>query len=136
MMPSDLVRDTHPDEYTKILDLYGLPAAQEFSNMYTSQRSVVSVKIANLESVPDPEFVELASWAITDSARMNSFRGNFEDVHVVATIAYEISRQRAAANGTHPECRIHSLYQRAWIRAYTQQGHYYDRSEDVCICEE
>jgi hypothetical protein len=67
---------------------------------------------------------------------MNSFRGNYDDLHVVATIAHRLSIRRAEEEGRKPSCRQHSLYHQAWIRAYTGEGHHYDKSEDECTCAE
>lgn len=71
--------------------------------------------------------------AITDSARMQSFRGNWEALHAVASFAYEDGKRRDALAGRSSRCDRHSIYSRAHRQAMREQGHRSDTPE--CRCE-
>lgn len=134
-MSSEILRDVDPSAVETIRGKYGEMPAIEYGAMYASRRNEVDKRIAELEEAEtDEDFVTLSAGAILESARMNSFRGNYEDVHVVATIAHRISQRRVKDSGKNPECSVHSLYHQGWIEAYTSQGHEYDR-DDVCSCD-
>lgn len=128
-MSSEQVRNTEGASVLieAIEENYGLVAAQEFGAMYASRINQVMDKINEMETAIDSdmhEFEKLASWAITESARMNSYRGNFEDLHVVATVAHSISNQWMEEQGKNIRCSMHSPYARAWRLAARNEGHY------------
>lgn len=81
----------------------------------------------------EPTWLMEVAGAITDSARMQSFRGNWEALHAVASFAYEDGKRRDAVAGVSSHCDRHSLYSRAHRKAMQEQGHYSEMPE--CRCE-
>lgn len=125
----------------EIEELYGPVAAREFAGMYTTRVREVEHHILAMQAAAErgdaEEFINRAASHITASARMASYpyQGNFEDIHVLATIAFAIAERTAAAEGVYDGCQVHGWYARAFRKAYTEQGHGYYR-EVVCNCAE
>lgn len=139
-MSSEQVRDVpgNASLLVEMEELYGAVAASEFGAMYASRVNPVVEKIAEMESAIRTHpamFEEQARWAIGDSARMNSFRGNFEDVHVLATVAHSISNRWATEQGKNLRCSLHSLYARAWRQSAAENGHHgMAEPPTECLC--
>ena len=103
--------------------IIGPIAMREYLNAYDTHKPRLREWFAALPTLTDDEFVRRCESAILESARMSSFRGNFDDLHCMASACYTEARRRYIAAGHNKDCRGSSLYDKAYRRAYRSQGH-------------
>lgn len=80
----------------------------------------------------DKAWIDDVAGAITDSARCSNWRGNWNDLHSVASFAYHDGERRDRLAGRDTRCERHSVYSRAFRKAMHEQGHSTPIAECTC----
>ncbi|MFB7858918.1 hypothetical protein [Rhodococcus qingshengii] len=116
-------------------DIIGPMAMQYYTSGPEYAEEEVKSFARSIREADDNEFVDMTSRAILESARMGSFRGNFNHLHAMADGAAHEANRRHQAAGHDKECRGDNLYNVASARAYRSQGHT-PRDPVPCSCKE
>lgn len=128
--------DVWPTDETELAALIGSVAAREFLAGTPYQQLDAWKAMQHLAAAGDTgpgRWIDYAMGAITDSARMESFKGNWEALHSVCSFAYVDGKRRDAARGIAPECHRHSRYAMAHRQAMRDQG--YPQDVPGCRCD-
>lgn len=112
--------ERYPDQ--KLLELTGRVAYHEFENAPEYSKEKLRARLEKLTTLSDDDFVSAARSAIYDSALMQRYRGNHEDVHCLATACYYQSELRKVATGHDVDCRAETLYSAAYDAVISQHG--------------
>lgn len=107
----------------EIRELCGPNGLMEFEAAHDSMKPDLLKFARNLKDYSDTRLVRDGEYWILESARMQGYRGNFEDVHFKATAFYYESQRRKLAAGHTKDCQGDTLYVRAYNAAYASQGH-------------
>lgn len=116
--------ETEADEYPdqELLALTGRVAYREFENAPKYSKEKLRTRLVELTTLSNKEFVRACESAIYDSALMQRFRGNHEDIHCVATACYHQSELRRVAAGHDVDCRAPTLYSTAYDAVISRHG--------------
>jgi hypothetical protein len=113
--------DEYPDK--ELLALTGIVAYREFESAPEYSKERLRARLVELTTLSDEEFVRACESAIYDSALMQRFRGNHEDVHCLATVCYYQSELRKTLlHGHEVECNAETLYTRAYDAVISRHG--------------
>lgn len=118
---------------SELRSIIGAVAFDEYIDATERGKEEVRELAGQIQKMSNHEFVRTASSAILESARMSSFRGNFNGLHAQASACYMESERRFRENGHSQECTGDSLYDRAFRYARQSQG-YTSRPGRVCDC--
>ena len=112
--------DEYPDQ--ELLDLTGIVAYREFQNSPECTKEKLRARLHELTTLSDEEFTLACESAIYDSALMQQFRGNHEDVHCLATACYYQSELRKVVTGHDVSCNAPTLYSIAYDVVISRHG--------------
>jgi hypothetical protein len=107
----------------ELLKLLGPTGLREYKNATENHQREAHGFITTMSALSDLEFVNACEGRILESARCNSWRGNWEGIHAMASACFTESKRRFEAAGHTEDCTGDSLYQKGYIRAYASQGH-------------
>lgn len=111
----------YPDK--ELLALTGIVGYREFEHSPEHAKEKLRAKLIELTSLDDDEFTRAAESATYDSALMQRFRGNHEDIHCLATACYYQSELRKTLiHGHEVDCNAETLYTSAYDAVISRHG--------------
>lgn len=116
-----------------LVDLIGAVAAREYDAARPSTRPALDAWIGKLRDLTDEELFEDTKYRIYESANCGRFRGNFEDVHCMATATYHEAKRRHHAAGHRKDCKGPTIYGRAHASVMREHG-YKPSPSGTCTC--
>jgi hypothetical protein len=111
---------TEPDstgDAIEAIATLGPVCVREYDNALPRYRPDLVNYASALSKMTDQELMVAAEDAIYTSALVSRFKGNWEHDHFKASACYSESERRAAASGRQG-CVRHSIYDRAYRRAF------------------
>lgn len=134
MTAAETLSPTEPMTLEQFAETYGRVAEREFNNSIPAEQGQLLELGTALLAMDNREFTLFAEGAILDDARMQRFRG-MEHVHCRSTMAFVEATRRVRAAGHTEDCRVDSLYARAFARAARSAGHDHMVEEPkACTC--
>lgn len=107
----------------ELLKLIGPRGLKEYTAATPENRPRVVKFATTMSELNDIQFVDACERSILESAQVNSVKGNWEDIHAIASACYTEAKRRYLAAGHDEKCQGDNLYQKGYIRAYRSQGH-------------
>jgi hypothetical protein len=107
----------------ELLKLIGPTGMREYTAATDGMKAEVRKFASTMAELDDIRFVDACARSILESARFNSWPGNWNGIHAIASACYTESKRRYGAAGHTEECRGDDLYQKGYARAYSSQGH-------------
>lgn len=115
--PADAARPLGDGDAIEVIARLGVVCVREFDHALPRYQPDMVSYAASLPAMTDQELMVAAEDAIYTSALVTRFKGNWEHDHFKASACYSESERRAHAAG-HDGCARHSIYDRAYRRAF------------------